>query len=126
MFFAYNADKITYVKASTEENFNFERGQQGEDDLTYTVNFGKYEPFAGFAGYVEGNQVTALGFFRYMCAERPEDLDYDIIIDDETNTDGNGTGTDEGAASGTGDDTPTSTTDDQTDQNGNQSSSGEG
>lgn len=55
MFFAYNANKITYVKASTEENFNFERGQQAADDKTYTVTFGRYEPLAGFAGYVENN-----------------------------------------------------------------------
>lgn len=55
MFFAYNDSRITYVKASTEENFNFERGQQAEDDLTYEVTFYKYEPLAGFAGYVENN-----------------------------------------------------------------------
>ena len=36
------------------------------------MEFDKYESLAGFVGY-EDTEVKSLGFYRYMCAERPED-----------------------------------------------------
>ena len=40
--FAYNAEKITYIKASTEENFAFERGLQEETDEVFEVFFEEF------------------------------------------------------------------------------------
>ena len=42
-------------------------------DELYEVEFLKYEPLAGFVGY-EDSQITGIGFYRYMCANRPEGL----------------------------------------------------
>ena len=62
------------MKASTEKGVNFERGvYDKETDELYEVNFLKYEPLAGFVGY-ENEQITGIGFYRYMCASRPEGL----------------------------------------------------
>ena len=44
-----------------------------ESDEIYEVEFDRYEPLAGFVGYINSD-VKALGFYRYKCAERPEDL----------------------------------------------------
>ena len=113
--------------------------------MTYTVTFGRYEPLAGFAGYVDNNQVAALGFFKYMCAERPEDLDNGVIDNGDTTDptesgtgeqNGSGTVTETGTDTGSGADSGSETDngsaastgdgDGNTDSNGNQSSSGEG
>ena len=49
---------------------------------------------AGFVGY-ESGPITGLGFYRYMCAERPEDLNPNPL-------DPNGDGTVDGEGDGEG------------------------
>ena len=60
------------MKASTEKGDNFERGAYDKlTDELYEVEFLKYEQLAGFVGY-EDTQITGIGFYKYMCASRPE------------------------------------------------------
>ena len=95
----YNGAGLTFLKASTAAGVTFERGNPTDSDDSFEIEFDRYEPLAGFVGYeLEG--ITAIGFYRYMCAERPEDLNsYDedgnlIVPEDE----GEGEGEEEGEA----------------------------
>ena len=74
IFIAYSASGIRYFKASTEKNINFDRGELSDYTETFEASFEKYEPLAGFVGYESAGKVSAIGFYRYMCAERPDDL----------------------------------------------------
>ena len=73
------------------------------------MEFEQYEPLAGFVGY-EDTTIKAIGFYRYKCASRPEDVTGtpDETEDDEDETEGTG----EGEGEGTGET-------DETDDNGN-------
>ena len=44
---------ITYLKAMTEENINFDRGTEVTDDplRTATIEFDRTEPMVGLVGY---------------------------------------------------------------------------
>jgi len=55
-----------------------QRGQPKPRDTDYVIEFSKYEQIAGFVGYELGD-ITALGFYRYMCdsAPPPEPVDKD-------------------------------------------------
>lgn len=62
----YNANEVTYMKASTNKFVSFERGRVGSLDKTYVVNFSEYEPFVGFVGY-ETTVLEAIGFYKFKC-----------------------------------------------------------
>ena len=65
---------ISRLTAFTETGVNWYKGQYDPaSDEIYEIDFDEYEPVAGFVGY-ETNKITALGFYKYRCAERPEDL----------------------------------------------------
>ena len=61
------------MTAYTEGTLNFYKGSNDPvSDQVHEEIFDEYEPLAGFVGY-ETNKITALGFYRYRCADRPED-----------------------------------------------------
>ena len=63
---------------------------------------------AGFVGY-EINAVESLGFYRYKCATRPDDVTGTPVTDEDgngtNNEDGNGETTDNGGTSNGGNNT---------------------
>ena len=89
------------MTAFTDIGINFYRGavNPGSDQIEEYL-FDEYEPLAGFVGY-ETNKITALGFYKYKCMERPDDLgDRDV---DETDEEENGGTVDEGEEVDNGD-----------------------
>ena len=99
----------------TEKGINFYRGAADlASDQVEEYLFDEYEPLAGFVGY-ETNKLTALGFYKYKCLERPDDLG--DRPEDETVDEENGGTVDEGeevdnGETETGDNTDTPVVDD--------------
>ena len=88
---------VKHMQALDQDGIGLERGRASikDSDLAYEVTFDKYEALAGFVGY-EDTEVKSIGFYRYMCATRPDDVTGEAgtgdIVDDGETTDQNGTG----------------------------------
>lgn len=90
------------MQALDQKGVGIERGRESIEasDLKYEVIFDQYEPLSGFVGY-EDTSIKAIGFYRYKCASRPEDV---TGTEGETTGEGetDGTGEGEGENTGTG------------------------
>ena len=97
-------DGIKHLQTLDQKGVGLERGRSSiqVSDLAYEVLFDRYDSLAGFVGY-EDTEVKSLGFYRYKCATRPDDVTGTPVTDEDGNEigtgDGSGETTDNGGSS---------------------------
>ena len=66
---------MKHMQALDQMGLNLEQGKNAilASDTTLEEEFEQYEPLAGFVGY-EDTKIRALGFYKYKCATRPDDV----------------------------------------------------
>ena len=72
---SYSANRMKFIRLSTNKFTNFEHGQQHLNDSFNMVEFDQFDKIVGFQGYTNQG-IETLGYIRYKCSPKPFNKDW--------------------------------------------------